>query len=69
MSDHKKGTMVHIAKIIIEITIPPPDPNTIRKIAPACPNIAATSSCSNTNILDKPIGLIAAMVAIIPSIG
>ena len=69
MSDHKKGTMVHIAKIIIEITIPPPEPKTILKIAPACPNIAATSNCSKTNILDRPIGFIAAIVAIIPSIG
>ena len=69
MRDHKKGNNVQIPKIIIEITIPPPDPNTRLKIAPACPNIAATSNCSSTNILDRPMGLTAATVAIIPSIG
>lgn len=69
INDHKKGAKVQIDKMIIDITIPPPEPKTCLKIAPACPNIAATSNCSKTKILERPIGLIAAKVAMIPSIG
>ena len=69
MRDQRKGTNVQIAKIRIEIAIPPPEPKTILNIAPACPNIAATFNCNKTNILERPIGFTAATVAIIPSIG
>lgn len=69
INDHKKGTNVQIAKITIEITIPPPEPKTCLNIAPACPSMAATSNCNNTNIRERPIGLTAATVAMMPSIG
>lgn len=55
--------------MIIEIPIPPPEPNIFANTAPAYPSIAEIFNCSNTKILDKPTGFSPVNVAIIPSMG
>lgn len=64
-----RGMAIHTQRISSETPIPPPLPKISLNIAPVAPSIAATSNCKSTKIRERPIGLSAVRVAIVPSIG